>query len=379
MFGNFVFFNTIDAYIKKNLALLRLSRPYVETKIEAEIFSKTLYMDKDGKKKFLVPAAFFYINENVVEELPSFQIPNPHFCTKAALYHGDFEADLLIPFFNSKNLGEAVTLLIQKEVFYLGKEKINIFINQGKDTAEVSYYSLFMFLVNLYCFDEEPLKEIREAFETFLASKDFTELFGYFVVAFKAKVAEIKPFFEELYAKRYIDCNYSEAIINSNKKIALKVNISYSDQVSLNYQMKIPAGEVLTARASAVPIEFLLTKTGAEEVFEKGINNIIPYSVKFIGRNSPPIFKYAKRFFEGSYIDASESELSFGLNYKREKMQAVFYRNLNSRAFANQIKAYNNMTEDFVRNNIAAIEARKFIAEISGSLLKNVLLIASLS
>jgi len=396
MFGNFNFFNTVDAYIKKNLALLRLALPYLKTKTDAEIFSKAIYMDASGKKKALVAADFFYINENVVEDMPSFQIPTPHFCTNAALYHGEFEADLLIPFFNSKKLGERAALLIQKEVLYLGKEKINIFVEQGEDEQEgvVSYYSLFMFLVNLYCFEEEPLVETRKAFEAFLATKDFTELFGYFVIAFKAKLAEIKPFFEALYAENYVDCNYSEAIINSNKKIVLQVKIDYSDKGSLAYQMKIRAGEVLTSRASAVPIEFLLTPASGKEVFEKGVNKIIPYAVEFKGKDATgrinlPTFKYAKRLANGSdadirfsnegYIEGFERDISNELNDKRKRFQTVFYKNLNSRAFADQIKNYGEMTATFVKNNIAAIQARKFIVEISESLLKDVLLIASLS
>jgi len=391
MFGNFSFFNTINAYINKNLALLWLSRRYLKTGPDEEIFSKTFYQDKKGEKKALAPAAFFNVNENVVEAETRFQIPNPHFCTNAALARGADEADLLLPFFNSKKIGERAALLIQKEVLYLEKEKINVFVEQGEDEEQgvVSYYSLFMFLVNLYCFEEAPLLEVRKAFEAFLVTKDFPELFGYFVIAFKAKLAEIKPFFKALYAENYVDCNYSETIVNSNKKIALQVKLNYSNKVSLAYQMKLPASRGFAAGARAVPIEFLLTLASGKEVFEAGINNLVPYAIKFAKGKAAPEFKYAKRFSDGSdmderwtdrgYIEAFGRKLPYALEYKRRRIQTAFIKNLNSRAFANQIKDYGNMTEIFVKNNIAAIQARKFIVEISGDLLKNVLLIASLS
>lgn len=389
MFGNFSFFNTINAYINKNLALRGLSLPYIKTKAEEEIFSKTLYLDRNGKKKALTAADFFKVNENVIEASTRFRIPNPHFCTNVGLYYEDFEADLLLPFFNSKNLGESVTLLLQKEVFYLDEEKINIFIDQEKEIGGVSYYSLFMFLVNLYCFEEGPLGKTREAFEAFLASKDFPELFGYFVAVFKNNLEKIKPFFEKLYAENYVDCNYSEAIINSNEKIALQVKINYLNKLNLEYQMKISVVGGLVAGARAVPIEFLLTRASGKEVFEAGVNNIVPCAIEFAGGKASPDFKYAKRFSEGgdkeehwtdrSYMKGFERDISHEVNYKRERLQAIFCKNLNSREFANQIKNYGKMTEDFVKNNIAAIQARKFIVEISESLLKDVLLIYSLS
>lgn len=389
MFGNFSFFNTINAYINKNLALRWLSFPYIKTKAEEEIFSKTLYLDKNGKKKALAASDFFKVDENVIETSTRFRIPNPHFCTNVGLYYEDFEADLLLPFFNSKNLGESVALLIQKEVFYLDEEKINIFIDQEKDKGGVSFYSLFMFLVNLYCFEEEPLVRLRKTFETFLASKDFTEPFGYFVVSFKNNLEKIKPFFEKLYAENYIDCNYSKAIINSNEKIALQIKINYSAKVSLDYQMKMPAGKGLAAGARGVPIEFLLTQASGEEVFKAGVNSIVPCAVEFVGGKARPEFKYAKRFPEEgeteehwtarSHMKGFERAMPYKLRYNRERLQAIFCKNLNSRAFANQIKSYGKMTESFVENNIAAIQARKFIVEISKDLLKDVLLISSLS
>jgi hypothetical protein len=271
-----------------------------------------------------------------------------------------------------------VALVVQKEVLYLSKKKANIFINQGNDAANISYYSLFIFLVDLYCFEEEQTIKVREDFENFLESKDLSDLFIYFVVSFKNHLDKIKPLFNDLYSNNYVDCRYSRDIVNSNKKIALKLKIKYSEEINLAYIMKIPAVEATKEQVRELPIEFLLEKEDAAKIFKNSINNLVPYSIKFIGRNSPPIFKYVRDLVNGLYIEAPESEVSFGLNFKREKIQTVFYKNLNSRDFANQMKKYEEMMDNFNKNNVSAIRARKFIVEISDTLLKNALLISSL-
>ena len=131
---------------------------------------------------------FFTIDPKLLAGATSFQILKSHYCTDIAIYRGDYEVDLFIPFFNAIFSKKRVAIILQKERLVLGKKEVNVFISEGEEAGNISFYSLFMFFVNLYCFDEEQTLEVRAAFEAFVMEKGSEDLFFYFLLAFKKEI-----------------------------------------------------------------------------------------------------------------------------------------------------------------------------------------------
>ena len=270
-------------------------------------------------------------------------------------------------------------MIVQKEVLSLGKKKFNVFISQGNNAASISFYSLFMFFVNLYCFDDEQTMEVRSNFEMFLEDKDSGDLFFYFLMAFKDEIDKIKPIFTDLY-EEYIDYPYSEDFVNSNRRISFKFNLKYSPTVNLCYSMNIPIISIENIEDRDFPIEFHLDNSSIDFIVKNSINKIIPYSIEFLGRKSLPIVKYASQSsFSGKVPIMDDEKVSLNLNFQRENIYGIFNRYINSRYFENQINEYIAQLDKTYKNNVSAIKARNFILEISESLLKNSLMISSLS